>query len=372
MSKVRIGIIGFGGMGEGHAGYLLKNMVPGAELTAICEGDGSRLKWARETYGEKIQYFQDPDSFFNSKSADAVVIATPHYQHPPLAIQAFKHGLHVLTEKPAGVHPKHVREMNEAAQKSGKVFAIVFQMRMTGAYQKIRDLVSSGELGTLRRTTCISTDCFRSQAYYDSGSWRATWAGEGGGVLLNQCPHILDIWQWLVGMPTRLRAFCAFGKWHKIEVEDDVTAYLEYPNGATGVFVASTGESPGSSSLEIVGDRGRLLYESGKLTFARTRQPVSEYCSTTKERFARPESWVCEIPFAPGGGRHDQICQGFVDAIVKGTPPVTRGEEGMNSLQLANAMLLSTWTNDWVNLPVDEDLYLAKLQAAIQRSKTKT
>ena len=368
MSTVRIGIIGLGGMGTGHANYLFNKQIPGAELAAVCEGDGARLQWAREAYGDKVQRFQDADSFFNAKAVDAILIATPHYQHPPLAIEAFKRGLHVLTEKPAGVHPKHVREMNEAARKSGKVFGIMFQMRMTGAYQKMKELITSGELGTLRRTNCVATDCFRSQAYYDSGSWRATWAGEGGGVLLNQCPHTLDIWQWLAGMPTRVRAFCAFGKWHKIEVEDDVTAYVEYANGATGVFQASTGEAPGTSMMDITGDRGRLLFERGKLTFWRTRVPVSEYCATTKERFAPPETWACDVPYASGDGQHHQIFKGFIEAILKGTAPIARGEEGMNSLQLANAMLLSTWTDDWVKLPVDEDLYYEKLQAAIRNS----
>ncbi len=371
MSTVRVGIIGFGGMGAGHADYLTKGQIPGVELTAICEGDANRLKVAREKYGEKIQLFQDADSFFNAKAVDAVLIATPHYQHPPLAIAAFKHGLHVLTEKPAGVHPKHVREMNEAAKKSGKVFGIMFQMRMTGAYQKMRDLVTSGELGALRRTTCIATDNFRSQAYYDSGSWRATWSGEGGGVLLNQCPHTLDIWQWLGGMPSRVRAFCSFGKYHKIEVEDDVTAYVEYPNGATGTFIASTGEYPGETKLELCGERGKLTFQNGKLTFIRSRVPVGEFCLTTKEMWSRPETWTCEVPYVSGDGMHHQIFKTFAEAIQKGTTLIAPGEEGINSLQLANAMLLSTWSDDWVNLPVDEELYLAKLQEAIKKSDGK-
>lgn len=368
MSNLRIGIIGLGGMGSGHASYLDKGQVPGAELAAICEGDVQRLQGARETYGGKVQYFQDADAFFNAGVVDAIVIATPHYQHPPLAIEAFKRGLHVLTEKPSGVYPRHVREMNEAALKSGRVFGIVFQMRLDGAYQKMKDLISSGELGSLRRTTCIATDTFRTQAYYDSGSWRATWSGEGGGVLLNQSPHTLDVWQWLAGMPVRVRAFCSFGKWHNIEVEDDVTAYVEYSNGATGVFIASTGESPGSNRVEICGDRGRLLYEQEKLTFWRTRVPVSEFCMNSQKGFATPETWRCDVPFQDNIGQHFQICKGFVHAIKKGVAPIVPGEEGMNSLQLANAMLLSTWTNDWVTLPVNESLYEEKLQDAIRHS----
>ena len=215
--KVRIGIVGIGNMGTGHIRYLSKGEVSGAELTAVCDTRPERLEWAKETLGDNVKRFASADEMFASGSVDAVLIATPHYDHPPLAIKAFEKGLHVLVEKPAGVYTKQVRQMNEVAAQSGKVFGIMYNQRTNPIYQKLRDLVSSGELGEIRRTNWIITNWYRSQSYYDSGGWRATWAGEGGGVLLNQDPHQLDLWQWTIGMmPHRVRAFCHFGKYRDI------------------------------------------------------------------------------------------------------------------------------------------------------------
>ncbi|MCY3023215.1 MAG: Gfo/Idh/MocA family oxidoreductase [Planctomycetota bacterium] len=372
MDKVRFGIIGFGGMGAAHGDYLGKSEVPNAELVAACDVDPARLKVAKEKFGEKFQVFDNADAFFAAKAVDAVLIATPHYFHPPLAIKAFQNGLHVLTEKPAGVYTKQVREMNEAAAKSGKVFGIMFQMRTTPAYQKIRDLVGSGELGELRRSVFFCTDWFRSQCYYDSGTWRATWGGEGGGVLINQCPHSLDIWQWTSGLPKRVRAFCGFGKHHNIEVEDDVTAYVEYANGATGLFVTTTGEAPGTYRFELSGDRGKLTFDNSNiLKFCRTRVSVAQYTRESTQAFATPECWTCEVPPGGSGGNHVTVTRGFVNAILKGGKPIIPGEEGIRSLEISNAMLLSAWTDSWVELPINEDLFLAKLQERIKSSKFK-
>jgi len=309
---------------------------------------------------------------FASGSVDAVLIATPHYDHPPLAIKAFEKGLHVLVEKPAGVYTKQVRQMNEVAAQSGKVFGIMYNQRTNPIYQKLRDLVLSGELGEIRRTNWIITSWYRSQSYYDSGGWRATWAGEGGGVLLNQDPHQLDLWQWTIGMmPHRVRAFCHFGKYRDIEVEDDVTAYVEYPNGATGVFVTTTGEAPGTNRFEVTGDRGKIVIEDGKLTFWRLRVPESQFNREYKGGFGHPECWKCEIPVSGDKGNgHMQITQNFVNAILKGTPLLAPGEEGIKGLTISNAMHLSTWTDNWVNLPIDEDLFYEKLQERIRNSKS--
>jgi len=371
MEKVRIGIIGYGGMGSSHGDYLGKGEIANTELTAICDVDPARLKAGREKYGEGLKVFENADAFFAAKAVDAVLIATPHYFHPPLAIKAFEQGLHVMTEKPAGVYTKQVREMNAAAAKSGKVFGIMFQMRTTPVYQKMRELVSSGELGELRRSVFFCTDWFRSQCYYDSGTWRATWGGEGGGVLINQCPHSLDIWQWTSGMPRRVRAFCSFGKRHNIEVEDDVTAYVEYANGATGLFVTTTGEAPGTYRYELSGDRGKLVFDNTKLMFYRTRVSVAQYTRESTQAFATPESWACEVPTGGSGGNHVTVTRAFIGAILKGTPPIVGGEEGIRSLELSNAMHLSTWTDAWVDLPINEELYLSKLQEKIKNSKFK-
>jgi predicted dehydrogenase len=369
MEKVRVAVIGLGGMGAHHARYLIKGEVPNAVLTAVCDVRPERLNWAKENLGDGVQRFESYEALIESGVADGVLIATHHYLHPPIAIKAFEKGLHVLTEKPAGVYTKHVREMNEAAARHKRVFGIMFNMRTHPVYQKLRDLISSGELGTIIRTNWIITCWFRSQSYYDSGGWRATWAGEGGGVLLNQCPHNLDLWQWICGMPKRVRAFCAFGKYHNIEVEDDVTAYVEYEGGATGVFVASTAESPGTNRLEISGDRGKIVVEDGRIVFWRTRQSVAQFCREYKGGFGEPESWKCEIPLRGQATDHKGITSDWVQGILKGTPLLAPGTEGIKSLELSNAMYLSAWTDGWVNIPVDEEEFLRHLNKRIEESR---
>lgn len=371
MDTVRIGVIGIGNMGSYHALYLTKGEIKGAILTAVCDINPERIKWAKENLKGDIRLFDNADALFESNCVDAVVIATPHYDHSPIAIKAFEHGLHVLTEKPAGVYTRQVREMNEAAEKSGKVFGIMYNQRTNPLYQKVRDLITSGELGDIKRTIWIITNWYRPQSYYDSGGWRATWAGEGGGVLLNQDPHQLDLWQWMCGMPKRVRAFCAFGKYHNIEVEDDVTAYVEYPNGATGLFVTCTGEAPGTNRFEVSGDRGKLVIEDGKLIFWRLRTPEREFNSTFKGTFGEPECWKCEVPIKGNETGHRGIMQNFVDGILKDSNLLAPGIEGINGLQISNAMHLSSWTDNWVNIPVDEDLFYEKLEEKIKNSNFK-
>jgi predicted dehydrogenase len=372
LSNVKIGIIGIGNMGSSHAIYLNNGEVPGAELTAVCDTNPERLKWAKETLSEDVQTFDNPEAFFEFGNIDAVIVATPHYDHPTLAIQAFEKGLHALVEKPAGVFTKSVREMNEVAKKSGKVFGIMFNQRTNPLYQKLRDLVQSGELGEIKRTNWIITDWYRSQSYYDSGGWRATWAGEGGGVLANQDPHQLDLWQWTSGlMPKRVRAFCGFGKFHDIEVEDDVTAYVEYENGATGVFVTSTGDAPGTNRYELSGDRGKLVVEDGKLTFWRLRQSEREFNREYKGGFGEPECWKIDIPVEGTATQHKGITINWVNAIRNGTKLLGPGEEGIKGLEISNAIHLSAWTDDWVDLPIDEDLFYTKLQEKIKNSPYK-
>ncbi|MDF2988632.1 MAG: oxidoreductase [Eubacterium sp.] len=279
MRKLRIGVIGIGNMGSYHVKCLNSGEVPDTELTAVCDISPERLEWARENLNEKVQCFDNASKLFNSGLVDGVIIAIPHYEHPSLAIEAFSYGLHVLTEKPAGVYTKQVREMNEAAAGSGKVFGIMYNQRTNPLYQKLREIIKSGELGEIKRTNWIITNWYRPQAYYNSGGWRATWAGEGGGVLINQCPHNLDLWQWTCGMPVRVRAFCNYGKYHDIEVEDDVTAYVEYENGATGVFITSTADAPGTNRFEITGDMGKLVIEDGRLNFWRNRCHTYGLCT---------------------------------------------------------------------------------------------
>ncbi|CAH1204983.1 Inositol 2-dehydrogenase/D-chiro-inositol 3-dehydrogenase [Paenibacillus allorhizoplanae] len=371
MEKVRIGIVGLGNMGTGHAKYLVKNEVKGGVLTAICEPRADRLEWAKENLGEGVKLFDNLDDFLASGLIDGVLIATPHYDHPETAVRAFQAGLHVICEKPAGVYTKQVRQMNEAAEASGKVFSMMYNQRTNPLYKKLKDLVSSGELGEIRRTNWIITNWYRSQSYYDSGGWRATWAGEGGGVLINQDPHQLDLWQWTIDMmPKRVRAFCYFGKHRNIEVEDDVTAFVEYENGATGLFVTTTGEAPGTNRFELSGDRGKIVVEDGKLTFWRLRVSEREFNETYKGGFGQPECWKCEIPVEGTETGHMGITQNFVDAILHGTPLIAPGAEGIKGLMISNAIMLSTFTDNWVDLPIDEDLFEQHLQEKIKNSKS--
>lgn len=371
MDKVRIGIIGIGNMGSKHAAYLVEGQVSEAQLTAVCDVNPEKLKWAKDSLGEGIKLFDNPEALMASGEVDAVLIATPHYDHPGLAIKGFEQGLHVLIEKPAGVYTKQVREMNEAAEKSGKVFGIMYNQRTNPLYQKVKELIEAGELGEIKRTNWIITSWYRSQSYYNSGGWRATWAGEGGGVLLNQDPHQLDLWQWMCGMPKRVRAFCSFGKYHDIEVEDDVTAYVEYENGATGLFVTSTGETPGTNRFEVTGDRGKLVIEDDKITFWRLRESERKFNMEYTGGFGEPECWKCEIPVKNNASWHKGITENFVLSILKGTKLLAPGIEGIKGLQISNAMHLSAWTDKWVDIPVDEDLFYELLQERIKSSTYK-
>ncbi|WP_077623006.1 Gfo/Idh/MocA family protein [Sediminibacillus massiliensis] len=372
MAEVRLGIIGVGTMGFAHASYLQEKVVNGAVLTAVLDNSKERAEWLEKNLDDGVRVFTNEEEFFESGLVDAVIIATPHYDHSYLAIKAFEYGLHVLCEKPAGVFTRQVREMNEAAEKSGKVFSMMFNQRTNPLYQKLRDLIQSGELGEIRRINWLITNWYRSQSYYDSGGWRATWAGEGGGVLINQCPHQLDLWQWMTGMmPTRMRAFCQFGKHRNIEVEDDVTAYAEYENGATAVFITTTGEAPGTNRLEIAGDRGKVVVENGKMDFWRLRVPEPEFNREFKGGFGAPECWKVEVPITGTETAHRGITQNFVDAILNGTPLLAPGVEGIKGLTLSNSMQLSTWIDDWVELPLDEELYYKHLQEKISTSTVK-
>lgn len=370
MNEVRIGIIGVGNMGRKHATYLNEGKIKGSKLTAVASMNPDDLEWIQAYVGQHIATYESDVDLIESGKVDAVLIATPHYHHPEGATRAFAQGLHVLVEKPAGVYTRQVRKMNEAASKSGKVFSIMYNQRTNPLYQRLRDLIQTGELGQIKRTTWIITNWYRSQSYYDSGGWRATWAGEGGGVLLNQDPHQLDLWQWTTGlMPKRVRAFCGFGKHRNIEVEDDVTAYVEYENGATGVFITSVGEAPGTNRFEISGDNGKILIEDDTLTFWRLRVPESEFNKTWTGGFGAPECWKCEIPVeASSVPQHQGITQNFVNAILHGEPLLAPGEEGMHGLMISNAMHLSAWTDDWVDMPLDENLFYEQLQDKIKHS----
>lgn len=360
MGKIKIGIIGIGNMGTPHAKMIFEGKIPDLELTAIVDYQEARREYAKKNF-EGVKLFESGDELIKSGVCDAVVIATPHYQHPTLAKLAFENNLHVLSEKPAGVYTKQVREMNEAAAKSDRVFAVMFNQRTNCIYRKMHELVHSGELGAIKRVNWIITDWYRTQSYYDSGSWRATWDGEGGGVLLNQCPHNLDLIQWICGMPVSVQAFCHEGKWHDIEVEDDVTAYLEYENGATGVFITTTADTPGTNRFEVTLEMGKLVCENDKLTLYKLEMNEREFCKTAKGGFDQPEYKVIEVETDGLNEQHLGVFKAFADNILHNKPLVARGEEGINGLTLSNAMHLSSWLNKKVAIPFDEDLFLEEL-----------
>ena len=371
MTKVRLGIIGVGNMGSGHAANILAGKCPEIELTAVADRREARRQWAKDTLPEGTAIFEEGSDLIQSGLCDAVHICTPHYQHPTLAMEAFAAGLHVMCEKPAGVYTKAVREMNEAAEKSGKVFAMMFNQRTNCVYRKMHEMVHSGQLGELKRVNWIITDWYRTQIYYDSGDWRATWEGEGGGVLLNQCPHQLDLLQWICGLPKTVQAFCQEGKWHDIEVEDDVTAYLQFANGATGVFVTTTGDAPGTNRFEGTGTLGKLVCENDKLTFWKLAQDEREFCRTATEGFAQPQCQQVEVETDGENLQHVGVLNAFAGKILHGTPLVAEGTEGLGGLTLSNAMHLSSWLGRAVDIPFDEELFLSELNKRRATSRKK-
>ena len=367
-ATVRLGIIGFGGMGRFHAEYLRAGKVAGAELVAASDVNPEAL---RHPLARGLATYGDSRKCLRSGKIDAVLVATPHYGHTSIGMDALGVGLHLLVEKPISVHKADCQRLIAAHTNQKQVFAAMFNQRSNPLYAKVRELVRNGDLGALVRVNWIVSDWFRPQAYYDSGAWRATWAGEGGGVLMNQCPHNLDLLQWLCGMPRRVRAFCKLGARHRIEVEDQVTAYLEYDLGATGVFITSTGEAPGTNRLEIAGERGKILVENGKLLFFRNETPADEFLRTSSQAFGAPPVWNIEIPVGSEPNQHQTLTQGFIDAIRFGTPLLAPASEGIHSVELANAMLYSSALDTTVELPLDAAAYEKELKRWIRGSKLK-
>ena len=371
MNKLRVAVIGIGNMGSAHARHILEGKVRDMELAAVCDNDPQKLQWATDNLPDVPQY-DNYHTLLDAHICDAIIIATPHYDHPVIAIEGFEKGYHVLSEKPAGVYTKKVREMNEVAAKSGKAFALMFNQRTNPLYQKVREMVQDGTIGQPKRLVWIITNWYRTQAYYDSGAWRATWAGEGGGVLLNQCPHNLDLWQWIFGMPKSISAKCCVGKYHDIEVEDDVTITAEYENGASACFITTTGEFPGTNRLEISGDRGKVVIEGKKLTFCKLETPEREFCITSKKGFDKIPMEVEETIVEDSGSAHVGILQNFTNHILYGEQLLSAGHEGINGLTISNAAFLSDWTGKEITLPMDEDLFYEELQKRIATSRHKS
>ena len=375
MKKVRFGIIGMGNQGSYYANVLKEGKIDNGILVACCDNNETKLKYAKEKYGdlENIRFYDNYLDLLNDNVCDAILVETPHYQHPEITIDCLKRGVHVICDKPAGVYTKQVREMNEIASKSNALFTMMFNQRTNCIYRKMKEMISDGLLGEIQRVTWIITDWYRTQIYYDNGSWRATWAGEGGGVLINQCPHQIDLIQWILGeMPTKVSAFCSYGKWHDIEVEDDVTAYFEYKNGATGVFITTTGEAPGTNRLEISGSKGKLLSEDGNLIFYQNEIDSIENCKVSQKGFDKPKCNKIVVETDGKNPQHIGIINNFANAILGLEELFIQGEEGINGVELMNAIELSGWLDSKkITLPVDENEYLSLLNEKRKNSRLK-
>ena len=370
--KIRLGIIGFGNMGTSHARNLVAGLCPDFDLVAIADINPERIAWGKENMPAGITYFEDATAMLDSGMLDACIVAVPHYDHPRYAMECMKRSIHVMVEKPAGVYTKQVREMNEEAARHPEVkFGLMFNQRTDHIYRKMRELVQSGKYGQIRRVNWLITNWYRPQAYYDSGAWRATWAGEGGGVLLNQCPHNLDLWQWICGMPVKVHSHIHYGKWHDIEVEDDVTTYVEYPNGATGVFITTTGDAHGTNRLEIQMDKAKLVVERDVLTVLEFDVAESEFTKTNTVPFGRMDAHPIEIVTDGKNEQHVGVLNAWADAILRGGEMVAHGSEGINGLTLSNAMHLSSFLGKAVELPLDEDLYYEELMKRVATSRLK-
>lgn len=357
MNEVKVGIIGVGNMGSAHAACVLRGDVTGMVLKAVCDVERDRAEHIAEM-GEGIAVYTDYAALIRESGVDAVIIAVPHPLHAEIAAFALEHGLHVMLEKPIDVSVSKAKALCASAKQSGKVFAIMFNQRTNELFRRARDIVQSGKLGELKRTVWIITNWYRTQQYYDSGSWRATWAGEGGGVLLNQAPHNLDLWQWICGMPTSVTAFCNVAHYHNIEVEDDATILTRYENGASGAFIISTGEYPGTNRLEISGDRGKLVLEGGVLKWWELSASANEISRTSEEGCPSIPFEYREICAEQRESAHTGILQNFTNAVLYGEQLLSPGEDGIRELTISNAAYLSAWQgNREVPLPLDTEAF---------------
>ncbi|MCC4723256.1 Gfo/Idh/MocA family protein [Salinicoccus sp. RF5] len=380
MNKVKLGIIGFGAQGGAYAGFIAEGRVKNMEIGAICDIDSAKKEEAAEKYPD-TPFYEDYIEMMESGAVDAVVTTVPHYLHPEMGIEALKRDIHPLVEKPAGVYTKQVKELNDyAAEKPNLTYAIVFNQRTNELYRKVKSIIDNDEIGDIRRTNWIITTWWRPQGYYDQSAWRATWEGEGGGVLVNQAPHQLDLLQWIAGMPESVYSKVKYGYQRDIAVEDEVTTLLDYGNGATGVFVTCTHDIIGTDRLEILGDKGKIVVDDSKtLTVKRLKKPEPEMNkSMNMEDVAKIfmgestddiyETEVKEFE-SVWGGQHIAVLENFAANILDGVPLIAPGSDGIQGVALANAIHLSSWLGKEVELPVDEEQYLAELNERIAEEK---
>ncbi|WP_168122120.1 Gfo/Idh/MocA family oxidoreductase [Paenibacillus sp. HB172176] len=370
---IKIGLVGLGGIGSGiHAKYL--NTAEGVRLVGVCDVMKDKADAIAAEYGADAYY--DYKQLLEKAELDAVVIAVPHFDHPSVAIEAFGRGIHVLCEKPIAVHLNDANRMLAAYEDAKRQypdlqFGLMFQERTYPGYRKVKEMIESGELGQLTRATWIHTKWFRSQTYYDSGDWRATWAGEGGGILTNQCPHTLDMYQWLFGLPTLISGHAHIGKYHDIEVEDEVTAYFEHDNGMIGHLIVTTAEIPGTNRLEIIGEHGKLVLEEGELVFHKNPKSMLKHSRETDQKFNTVKPERIAIPLEQNlPNPHEYVASRFFDRLKGGTEKlVAEGWEGPRSLVLANGIMLSSFSGQALAVPFDTDAFEATLKELAANSK---
>ena len=362
--QVRLGIIGTGNIARRHVANVTSGAVAGAAVTAV----SSRGACPPDLQLPGVEHFHDYRAMCASGRIDAVLVAAPTMLHREAGELACRRGLHLLMEKPLANSIADAQALVDCGRQ-GQVFAVMLNQRAHPAYRRIRELVAGGGLGDIRRVSWTMTHWYRPDVYFRVSEWRGTWQGEGGGLLVNQCIHNLDVLQWVLGMPARARAHAGFGKHHDIEVEDEVTAYLEFDGGATGVIVASTGEAPGINQLDVVGDRGTLRYDGSVLRFKRTDRGVADHCRASRDMFGMPRFETETVAFEDDVNQHAVVLQNFVDAIVSGAPLMAPAREGLNSLELANGILLSAWLDAPVAFPFDRALYQRLLDDRVARSE---
>ena len=378
--KVKLGIIGYGAEGGMYAGFFKNNderLNDDIELVAICDNDPAKKEKVAADFPE-LPFFDNYMDMLESGVVNAIVTTVPHYDHCVIGIDALKRGIHLLGEKPAGVYTKEVERLIAAADENPEsTFAIFFNQRTNPLYQKVKQLMDDKAIGDLQRATWIITTWWRPQGYYNQSAWRATWGGEGGGVLVNQAPHQLDLLQWICGKPEKVFAKLQYGVGREIVVENEVNALLDFGNGATGSFITCTNDLVGTDRFEIFGTKGKIVVEdSKKLIVKQLTAPEAElsekmdmsdvmkifmgqvdmaqYVTETEEEFT-----------TVFGQQHIDVLNNFADHVVNGAPLLANGREGINGVTLANAMHLSSWLDKEVDYNVDGDQYLAELNKRI-------
>jgi len=372
---VRLGIIGFGVQGGSYASRIQAGDVEGMVLGAVCDIDPQRREAARDL---GVPVHDDYRAMLDSGDVDAIVTTVPHYLHPEMAIAALESGVHALVEKPAGVYAAQVRELNEVAAAHPELtYAIMFNQRTNPLYRRIKEIVDAGEIGAIRRSSWLITTWYRPQVYYEQSAWRATWGGEGGGVLVNQSPHQLDLWQWICGMPRTVTAKLGFGFRRDIAVEDEATILADYGDGVTGTFITATHDLIGTDRFEILGDRGKIVVEgSARATVTRLDKdeqeisaavPLEDVFGVVSGGSQLYESTTETLEFdSQWGGQHKEVLRNFAANILTGEPLIAPGSDGINGVKLANAAHLSAWLGREVAVDGEDEAYLRELNSRIR------